>query len=250
VASQDRDDANDRRPAAERAYRVLRRQILDCELEPGSQLREAAVADRTGFGRTPVREALQRLVREGLVEVRARQGYRVTPITLDDVQHVFELRLVLEPMAVELAIARSSDQELAALRPLAEATHRTTEGGTYERYLTGHLAFHMAIAERSGNPRLARAIHELLAERQRLAFLVARSRRRDAEPEVEHHDLYDAIVERDTERAKRIVVEQIELHRKRVIDALVARLLGDSVQSTRVDLASDRQRNVRSETAT
>lgn len=240
VASQE-PGAEDRRSAAERAYSLLRRQILACELEPGSELREAAVADMTGFGRTPVREALQRLVSEGLVQVRSRQGYRVSPITLDDVQHVFELRLVLEPVAVELTIARNSDEELAALRHLAHATHRSIEEASYEEYLTDHLAFHVAIAERCGNPRLARAIHELIAERQRLAFLVARNRQRAADPDIEHHELYDAIVERDTERAKRIVVEQIQQHRKRVVDALVARLLGDSASAaTPVDLISDR----------
>lgn len=196
------------------------------------------MAEATGFGRTPVREALRRLVSEGLVEVRPRKGYRVTPITLDDVQHVFELRLLLEPAAVELAIARSTDEELAALRPLAMAhgTHRSTADGSYEQYLVDHIGFHVAVADRSGNPRLARAIRDLLAERRRLAFLVATNRQSDAEPDVEHHELYDAIVHRDAERAKAIVVAQIEQHRRRVIDALVARLLGDSTPSARVEL--------------
>lgn len=229
---------SDRRSASERAYDLLRRQILSCDLEPGAELREASVADQTGFGRTPVREALRRLVSEGLVEVRPRKGYRVTPITLDDVQHVFELRLLLEPAAVEFAIARSTDEELAALHPLMSdhGPHRTAEDGTYEEYLIGHLAFHVAIADLSGNPRLARAIRDLLAERRRLAFLVATNRPPDAEPDVAHHDLYDAIVERDAEQAKRIVVAQIEQHRRRVVDAMAARLLGDSTRSGRVRL--------------
>lgn len=195
------------------------------------------MADKTGFGRTPVREALRRLVSERLVEVRPRKGYRVTPLTLDDVQHIFEFRLVLEPVAVELAIARSTDEELKTLHPFVSAheKHRSDEDEAYEDYLIGHLAFHLAIADLSRNPRLARAIRDLLAERRRLAFLAATNRQPDTEPDVEHHDLYDAIIDRDTERAKRIVVAQIEQHRQRVIDALVARLLGDSTRSVPVN---------------
>lgn len=230
MGRQEHTTANDRRSASDRAYGLLRDQILSCELEPGAELREASVAETIGFGRTPAREALRRLVTEGLVEVRPRKGYRVTPLTLDDVQHIFEFRLLLEPAAVELAIARSSDEELAALRPLADATHRTTEDDSYEQYLIDHMGFHVAIADRSGNPRLARAIRELLVERRRLAFLVATNRQPNADPDVEHHELYDAIVARDTERAKAIVIAQIEQHRRRVIDALVARLLGNSTE--------------------
>ena len=96
--SQDTDGAQDprgNRSGTDEAYDHLKRRILLCDLVPGEELREASLAESTGFGRTPIREALRRLVQERFVEVRPRQGYRVAPITLASVHDVFELRLLL-----------------------------------------------------------------------------------------------------------------------------------------------------------
>ena len=104
------------------------------------------------------------------MHVRARQGYRVTPISLADVRHVFELRLVLEPAAVEMAVRNSLPDDLAQLHDLAHATH--PRGAQADEYLSNHLAFHVALAERSGNPRIAEAVRDLLTEMERLPRLV------------------------------------------------------------------------------
>ncbi|MEQ4209411.1 GntR family transcriptional regulator [Actinopolymorpha sp. B17G11] len=225
MASQDLVKPRDGRTVTDQAYAHLRHQILICDLAPGAELREANLAESTGFGRTPIREALRRLVHDGLVEVRPRQGYRVAPITLDDVHHVFELRLILEPAAVELAIARASDEALQELHPLAHAARRPDDAATYEQYLLDHLGFHAAIAECSGNPRLARSVRDLLAQMQRLIFLSVSARDANSPPDEEHHDLFDAIVKRDSARAREIMIAQIEESRRRVADALVSRLM-------------------------
>ena len=86
-----------------KVYEQLKRAILVCALPPGRELRELALASELGVTRGVVRGALGRLVADGLVELRSRKGYRVSPLDLRDVREVFEMRLLLEPYAVEQA---------------------------------------------------------------------------------------------------------------------------------------------------
>jgi DNA-binding GntR family transcriptional regulator len=213
------------RSATDEAYDRLKRQILTCQLAPGSEIREAALAESTGFGRTPVREALRRLVHEGFVEVRPRQGYRVSPITLASVHDVFELRLLLEPAAVELATRRAPREAILALRDLAHAQYVHGDLDSYERFIVDNRNLHVRIAESTGNHRLAHMLGNLLEEMQRLFFLSLDPRDSSIEQMHEHHDLYDAMLAGDVERAVQITVDQIERSRQRVIDALVTRVV-------------------------
>src|SRR5919197_450469 len=100
--------ANGRAPAtvaaeslADQAYARIRRRIVGCELAPGDQVTESQLVETHGIGKTPVREALQRLAQEGLVQPIRRHGYRVAPITLRDVRDLFGLRLIIQPAAAE-----------------------------------------------------------------------------------------------------------------------------------------------------
>ncbi len=214
------------RSSTDEAYDSLKRRILQCELSPGQELREAALAESDGFGRTPVREALRRLVQEGFVEVRPRQGYRVAPITLASVHDVFELRLLLEPAAVELAIRRAPREAITALHDLAHAHYVHGDQESYERFIVDNLNLHVKIAESTGNQRLAYMLRSLLEEMQRLFFLSLDARDSSIEQMHEHHELYDAMLAKDVDAARRIVVDQIEQSRQRVIDALVSRVVG------------------------
>ena len=217
------------RSGTDEAYESLKRRILLCELSPGQELREAALAESAGFGRTPVREALRRLVLEGFVEVRPRQGYRVAPITLASVHDVFELRLLLEPAAVEFATRRAPREAITALHDLAHAHYVHGDHESYERFLVDNRNLHVRIAESTGNQRLAHMLGNLLEEMQRLFFLSLDARDSSIEQMHEHHELYDAMLAGDVETARRIVVDQIEQSRQRVIDALVSRVVGGVV---------------------
>ena len=214
------------RSGTDAAYESLKRRILLCELSPGQELREAALAESAGFGRTPVREALRRLVQEGFVEVRPRQGYRVAPITLASVHDVFELRLLLEPAAVEFATRRAPREAIEALHDLAHAHYVHGDQESYERFIVDNRNLHVRIAESTGNQRLAHMLGNLLDEMQRLFFLSLDARDSSIEQMHEHHELYDAMLAGDVETARRIVFAQIEQSRQRVIDALVSRVVG------------------------
>ena len=106
--------------AAARVYRILKERILMCDYPPGSSLNEGRLAEQLEVSKTPIREALAMLVHEGFVEVLPRQGYRVTDLTIADVQEIFNLRLLLEPAAAGMAAEHATAEQLQALRALTD----------------------------------------------------------------------------------------------------------------------------------
>jgi DNA-binding GntR family transcriptional regulator len=206
------------------AYGHFKQLILTGGLAPGEELREGALTESTGFGRTPVREALRRLVQEGFVEVRPRQGYRVSVVTLASVRDLFEMRLLLEPAAAELAATRASQEELAALHDLAHESYVPGDPKSYERFLEHNREFHVRVARAAGNERLASTLRVLLEEMQRLFFISLSGQDGDKTSELvhEHHALHDALLARDPVRARQVVIDQIEASRSRVMAGLLA----------------------------
>jgi DNA-binding GntR family transcriptional regulator len=100
------------------AYATLRRRIIRCEVEPSERITEAQLASEIGVEKTPVREALTRLVQEGLVRSMPGHGYEVTPIILGDVQDLFNFRFIIEPAAAQLAAGHVSATDLRRLDEL------------------------------------------------------------------------------------------------------------------------------------
>jgi len=209
------------RLGASAAYQQIKHMILTGALGPGAEIREAQLMAMTGLGRTPVRDALGRLVVEGLVEVRPRQGYRVAVVTLDSVRELFEMRRLLEPAAIELAIERADDADLAELVELARRTYDRHDPDSYDQFLSDNRELHSRLAWLSGNERLARALGALLEETQRL-YYVSFDGRTAVEQLHEHAELFDAVVERDAPRARRIAEEQIESSREAILRHFIA----------------------------
>ncbi len=135
-------------------YEQLKGDIAALRLKPGDALQELELAARYGGSRTPVREALTRLLEEGLV-VRSGRGYAVTSFAPEDVRHLYELREALEKMAIGLAIERASDAELAALVGEVEAHRPVIERGDVAAFNRLDSAFHLSIARLARNPLLA-----------------------------------------------------------------------------------------------
>ncbi|XVS61965.1 GntR family transcriptional regulator [Actinosynnema sp. CA-299493] len=200
------------------AYRHLKEQVLTGCLRPGEELREARLAQFTGFGRSPIREALRRLVQEGFIEVRPRLGYRVTAITLAGVRDLFEMRLLLEPAAVDLAARRAPLETLEALAPPVQATYTQDDTEARRQFLTTNREFHVRIAHASGNDRLAHAIEGLLDEMQRLLFVSIGSRGLPPDHTHEHTVLYDALLRRDAPAARNLAMAHVEASRRLVLE--------------------------------
>lgn len=115
---------------SQQAYEILKRKIISLELPPGSVIDEAGLKKELGLGRTPIREALKRLSLEKLVEILSRRGMFVTEIGITDQRELFEIRLVLEPLATRLAAQRGTAEHwrrmAAALSSLTQEDHRAS----------------------------------------------------------------------------------------------------------------------------
>lgn len=161
------------------------------------------------------------LAHEGFVEVLPRQGYRVTDLSISDVQEIFNLRLLLEPAAAAMAAEHATAEQLQELRTLAEE-HDATGSDDYRAFVTQTRTFHVRLAEASGNRRLAAILTHLLEEMQRLYLSGLDIRAGVEQQRGEHQDLVAALLKGNHHLAHEIAVRQIESSRQHVMESLLA----------------------------
>ena len=204
------------------AYEAIKHDILVCELAPGASVTERELGVRYGLGKAPLREALIRLKHERLLESIPRSGYRITPVTIQDVQDIFALRLLLEPAAARQAAGRIDGTLLKDLNELCRAGYTPGDRKSESAFLRANRHFHVAIADASGNRRLARLLGQLLEETERLFHLGLAVRDRTEEMKHEHEHLLAAVVSGDAEAAEQATIEQITAARVMVMDGILS----------------------------
>jgi len=149
------------RPLSEIVCDKLRQAITSGELRPGQRLRQEELANRMGVSRMPVREALHRLAKEGLVEFPPHRGAVVRRHSLRELGHVFDALGVLQRTALELVVKRITDDEIAALDRLqATITEKLTAGRTSE-VVSLNYRFHRLVFEACRLPKLLECIESL-----------------------------------------------------------------------------------------
>ena len=142
----------------ERVYDELRTRVLTRQEPSGAKLSLHALADELGVSRSPVHHALTRLVSEGLLTVRPRRGYYVTPVTARAVDEGYDVRLALELLAAERAIGELDETRLARFAELLEATDAAI---SHEQWDAANAAFHEHQIDLAGNALLSRFYREL-----------------------------------------------------------------------------------------
>jgi DNA-binding GntR family transcriptional regulator len=197
------------RSEKDRIYRTLRQEILTLALSPRDLLVETALAQRFRVSKTPVREALAVLQRDGLVEALPRKGYLVTPITVHDVDDLFELRVALEGLAAELAATRMTPGELEHLASLQPPHATDPSAADLQRFLGYNREFHAAIARGSRNARLGQLIEQVNEEMSRMIA---------ASYEIgEHKTVLTALRSGDPGSARAAMVEHITASQTRAL---------------------------------
>ena len=146
------------RSLAARAYELLVREITRLELAPGEVLADKALTERFDIGRTPLREALQRLAREGLVVHLPNRGMFVSEITADSVQQIYEFRALIDGHAVRLAATCASASEMDDLTALQEALVDATERDDIDTFVVMDRLFYEVLAQSARNVYLAEVI--------------------------------------------------------------------------------------------
>lgn len=183
------------------AYEEIKRRILTCAFRPGEVLSEAQVAAALAFGRTPVRQAFDRLMRDGLVDVLPRKGIVVRPISQDEIEDLVEMRLLNESHCARRAAERIGAAGLAELDDLLEQSLRAVEAHDVEVLMELDRAFHAAMAVAAGNVLLADILRNLHERSQRVWFVSLRVHDHHDRVHVEHAAIRDALRAHDADGA-------------------------------------------------
>lgn len=178
----------------------LRRRILELELPPGAHLVESRLADELGVSRNPVREAIRVLSTEGFVEISPRRGAFVARCSAEDAEHMFDVRIALEPVAAGLAAGRVDAVGVAALQTSIAQARSAMDQGELDRLSELNTQFHSLVMEMSGNPYLE-SVGVATIKRSQWIYR-QNANRRAPHSWAEHAALLQAIVDGDSELAR------------------------------------------------
>lgn len=148
----------------ERVHQHLRAEIWEGRLLPGTVLSEVALSKELGVSRGPIREAMGRLAAEGLVKVRPRRGAIVRAPTLAELVEAYQVREVLESLAVELAVPLLTAADLRELNGYVDEMEASTRDEDLARFFEANVAFHERFCELSGNAKLYQVHRTLMGE--------------------------------------------------------------------------------------
>ncbi|MEE2039880.1 GntR family transcriptional regulator [Nocardiopsis sp. CT-R113] len=189
-----------RRSTAELIADQLRSAIMYGSLAPGDQLGEAELAGQLGVSRGPLREAMQRLVQEGLLRSERHRGLFVRELTQADVRDVYVARLAVERTACELIMRGNRGEAVARLTPAVERLARAAAGGDRNAMSDADQAFHQTLVSCAGNSRLERMSQTLLVETRMCLTVMQHVYPEPGELLEEHQRILDAIADGAEER--------------------------------------------------
>jgi DNA-binding GntR family transcriptional regulator len=189
-----------RQRLADQVYAVLRGQILARELVPGDHLSVPVLAESLGLSRSPVREAVQRLVVEGLAVEEFHRGARIAGVEADDLADVYAVRGVLEGLAASLVADHHDAALLAALRASISDHGEAIKVGDEQAIIVADQAFHQTVLDAAGNEHLTRALGPLLGRAQ-VAMLSGDLSRWPRKALTEHRAILAAIRAGDADAA-------------------------------------------------
>lgn len=209
-----------RKSLYEQVYSALRGGILTGDFAPGSRLIETQLAEWLNVSRTPLREALRQLQKEGLVAADT-SGLRVATISAVDAMELYDCRLVLEKLAVAGACERASQKQLKSLEQCviqAEARDpKSVDVKSLLLLLDLDYQFHHAIAESSGNQRLVSLLDQLFDAMALLRIQTLQQNPLVLEIRLEHRQVYEAIARRDAASATAAVQLHLLASKARVV---------------------------------
>jgi len=206
---------------SEQAYGQLRSRIVNLEFAPGDVLREDELREQLGIGRTPIREALQRLEREHFVNVVPRQGIFVTGIDVSELSMLFETRMVLEPYAARLAALRGDDRTWDEMEAALATTANATTG---MELLAIDRTCHELMWQAASNRFLVDTLDMLYAQSDRLWHLYLADVSDPGHAVEEHIAILNALRTGDSDMAASLVDDHVASFDAQIRDAVTARL--------------------------
>ena len=208
------------KPIREIAYETLKHAIITGELPAGARIVETEYAERMHISRTPLREALRKLERDGLVEYMLRRGVVVRAFTISDVEEIYTIRTCLEMLTLPAIIKNATADDIKHLRALLDEMDPLNENNDITALSPRARAFHAYLTGISGQKRIIRAIEGQDEYITRFSALsIAKEDRRPAAHQ-EHHRLVDYVEARDLERFEKLMRKHIERSKETCLLAL------------------------------
>ena len=195
-------DLQNHRPLREIVYEELKRQILIGEIPPGTRMMEVELADVMGVSRTPVREAIRKLEKEGLVTIEPRKGAYASNISIKDMVDVLEVREGLEAMAASFAAGRITAKQKDTLMTIVEKYRNAVETENIEEIIKYDEEFHSMIITISGNSTLQQVFSTIQELALRFRYIYYDDFNRYERMPREHQMIEEAILSGDAEKAR------------------------------------------------
>lgn len=203
---------------SEQAYALLRDRAISLEYKPGDYLNIASLADETGFGRTPINQALRRLASEGLVKIMPRKGVLVAPLSIDSALEMIEVRIVNERLGAKLAAQHINSENICQLRKAAADFETSAQSKDMRKVMNSDRLFHETIASIAGNHHLADILSVLHAQSQRFWAVSLSTPEHIDEVVIEHARIVDAISAGDSGMAADCVEKHIRSFREALMN--------------------------------
>ena len=187
-------------------------------IKPGTRIMEVDIAEEMGVSRTPIREAIRKLEKEGFVSIEPRKGVYAAEMSVHDMVEALEVRETLEGQAAELAAKRITDEEMEQLMECSESFNKAVSDEDSENMIKYDTLFHHLIVEASGNKVLVDLVSKLQEVVLRFRYLYFSDFRRSAQMPAEHELIVDAIRSGDHQKAKEAATIHIDRLKELVIE--------------------------------
>jgi DNA-binding GntR family transcriptional regulator len=191
-----------------RVHERLRSMIIEFELRPGERLNEMHLTEQLDVGRTPLREAINRLLAEDLVEFRPNRGFFIRQVDVKEIEDLFEMRCIVEVAAVRLVVARANEFDIESLADHWATVLRDYPASNPDDLVRQDALFHERLAALSGNSAILASVRGINSRIHfvRWADLHGADRKRTFE---EHAAILSAVTARDAERAAALMLDHV-----------------------------------------
>jgi DNA-binding GntR family transcriptional regulator len=217
----------ERKPLGPLVYDELKNAIVKGDMTPGSRVIESRVAAAMGISRTPVREAIHKLEREGLLRYNPKGGYFVAGMTREEIKETFGIRSILESYAAKLAAIQYQGDELKPLEKKIDEFQHYLDRGQTDELLRINTEFHDLLYALSRSPRLIKMIHDLKDEIFRFRQVILKKDEMAVISNEDHKLMLELIRERNADGVEKIVREHILRGLEVVLKELETKVYGE-----------------------
>ena len=210
------------RPIREIAYEVLKHAIITGEIPAGERIVETDYAERLHISRTPLREALRKLERDGLVEYVLRRGVVVRAFTIADVEEIYTIRNALEMLTLPAIIRNATEEDIAGLKERLREMDEVMAHGDIETLSPMARAFHSQLTALCRQNRILRVIEGQDEFITRFSAMAIRQENRRTQAHEEHYKLVEYVEKRDLEHLEKLMRKHIERSKENCLAALAA----------------------------